>query len=215
VIADAWLQRARLVVAPLAPRAGVPVDVLRAHFAERRCAVIDEIFPAAAAEALASAAHEIRPQRCAPHPNALSRGAPSYLFYDKPIRWHRWCARGCAPVCAFSRSVFDGDLLALTRGICAAPRLEARSIRVRAYAKGSHVDRSVVDRAAVEVSFCASHWDLELGGQLHFGEAEPVAPRFGALYLRELRAGDVTWVTLVRSHAPLVFVSATFDEAER
>lgn len=213
MIAEHLFRHARFAAGPLRLRNELSVPELQRHFAEHGHAMVAEVFPRATSEAMRRAAAASHFDRFAPHPHALSAGAPSYMYYERRVPAHRFCLRTCAALCAFSRSMREGELLALVRAITGQRGHVPRSIRLRAYVKGSHVDRSVGERSGIDVSWYGSYFSTDRGGALRFGAAEPIVPRFGALHIREVRAGDVTSVTLVRGHESLFVLSTWMEES--
>lgn len=194
---------------PLLLSPDLPIAGLRERFGLQKRVEIPGLLSAASANAIAHAVAKRRFECRAPLPADLARGTPSYMYYEDSVRPHRACRRACAPICAMTRSLSDGALLALVRDVTADATLKPTTISLRAYVKGSHVDSSAAAERGVDVALCLTPgWEAAFGGHLSFGDEPPAAPHFGSLYIVERRAGDASTLSLVNQHGPLVMLGA-------
>jgi len=188
------------------------VAELGKRFAERGWIAVDGVLSPASIAPIACAIDTRRFECRAPQPHALAAGAASFMFYEQHFRSHRACRKACAPICALSQSLTEERMLTFLREISQRRGLSPISVHLRAYVKGSHVDRSVPTRAGVEVLCCVTPaWDAALGGQICFAEDTPICPRGGTLYVVERRPELSAALTLVREHGPLVMLSAWYE----
>jgi hypothetical protein len=187
------------------------VAELGTRFAVRGWVAVDDVLPLASIAPIVRAMGMRRLECRAPHLHALAAGLPSFMFYEQRLRPHRACRRACAPICALAQALTDEPLLTFVRELANRQRLTSLSVDLRAYVKGSHVDRSGPTSVGIEVLCCVTPaWDAAFGGQLCFAEDAPICPCVGTLYV--VRRPEVaTAVTLVREHGPLVMLSAWFE----
>jgi hypothetical protein len=199
----------RRAAAPLVPP-DLPIEHLKARLAERHSVVVDDVAPMGGVDAIDRAIRRRKLARRAPPPQALSAGVPSHMFYEDAVDPHRDCHRVCAPICQVARSLLHGELFNLVSIVTERPRLRVTNICLRACVKGSHVDPSVA-QPGIEAIWCGARWDPAYGGHLRLGDDEPIVPRYGALFIRETRQEDISSMSLVTEHGPLVLLHAWFE----
>lgn len=205
-------RRRELFTTPLRLPPEHSVADLRKPFAERGWLAVDGVVPLANIAPIARAMDTRRLECRAPHPQALAAGVPSFMFYEQRLRPHGACHKACAPICALAEWLTDEPLVTFLREISNLRSLAPLSVELRAFVKGSHVDRSALPRAGIEVVCCVTPaWDAAFGGQICFAEDELVCPRVGTLYVVERRRDVGGAVTLVRDHGPLVMLAASFE----
>jgi hypothetical protein len=197
---------------PLRLPTGLALAALRAAFTERRRVMLEGILPSDSADSIVRAASKRSLALRAPSPQALSTGTPSYMFYEESVRPHRNCNGHCAPICRIADALTQGVLRDFAQAVAGRLGLRTTGTYLRAYVKGSHVDRDVATESGVEVTCCLTVWDPAFGAQFRFGDEEAQTLPFGALHLREIRPGDTSAVTLVTDHGPLVVLSASMRD---